>query len=214
MPAIGMAMTEGLLVGWLKQPGEAVVAGEAVAEIETDKTTMELESPADGILGPQLFPAGAIVAVGTALAQILDNADEPPSAGAAAAVSPQSSVPAPTEMATAVAPTPEVRERHELSPRARRRAREDARRRAGRGEPFAVHQLRRLVDRAEAEDGHHAEHRRQADGDVEHDPALQAEPAERTRAHRGRAHRLGTLLIMSSYGPFRRDAGRRPVARQ
>jgi len=128
MPAIGMAMTEGLLVGWLKQPGEAVVAGEAVAEIETDKTTMELESHADGILGPQLFPAGAIVAVGTALAQILDNADEPPSAGAAAAVSPQSSVPAPTEMATAVAPTPEVRERHELSHRARRRAREDARR--------------------------------------------------------------------------------------
>lgn len=128
MPAIGMAMTEGLLVGWLKQPGEAVVAGEAVAEIETDKTTMELESPADGILGPQLFPAGAIVAVGTALAQILDNADEPPSAGAAAAVSPQSSVPAPTEMATAVAPAPEVRERHELSPRARRLAREEARR--------------------------------------------------------------------------------------
>lgn len=128
MPAIGMAMTEGLLLGWLKQPGEAVVAGEAVAEIETDKTTMELESPADGILGPHLFAAGAIVAVGTAVAQIIDNTDEPSSASAAPAVSLQTSVPAPTDTPTAIEPAPEVRERHELSPRARRLAREEARR--------------------------------------------------------------------------------------
>src|SRR4051812_8467765 len=45
IPAVGFAMTEAVLQRWLKQPGESVDEGEPVAEIETDKTTAELESP-------------------------------------------------------------------------------------------------------------------------------------------------------------------------
>ena len=50
MPKTGMAMEEGILVRWLKQAGEPVSKGEAIAVIETDKVTMELESDYDGTL--------------------------------------------------------------------------------------------------------------------------------------------------------------------
>ncbi|MHB8958463.1 MAG: dihydrolipoamide acetyltransferase family protein [Candidatus Limnocylindrales bacterium] len=126
MPAIGMAMTEASLVAWLKQPGDTVVAGEAVAEIETDKTTMDLESPADGILGPHLVAEGEIAAVGTVIAHILDEAGDSAEVVDAPAAELQTPFPAPTVLAAAAEPAPEVRERHELSPRARRLAREEA----------------------------------------------------------------------------------------
>ena len=69
---MGMAMTDGTLVRWLKQPGDAVVAGEPVAEIETDKATMELESDFSGWVGEQLFAEGAQVPVGEAILRIVD----------------------------------------------------------------------------------------------------------------------------------------------
>ena len=71
MPEIGVSMDEGTLVRWLKQPGDAVAAGEAIAEIETDKAAVELESPSDGVLGRHLVAEGATALVGQALVRVL-----------------------------------------------------------------------------------------------------------------------------------------------
>ena len=75
IPSIGIAMTEALLVKWLKEPGDDVTAGEAVAEIETDKATMELESPIAGRLGSHLAEPGAIVPVGTVVVEVVSPGD-------------------------------------------------------------------------------------------------------------------------------------------
>ncbi|MEI8205832.1 MAG: lipoyl domain-containing protein, partial [Kiritimatiellales bacterium] len=50
LPKQGLQMETGMLVRWMKAPGDAVASGEAVAEMETDKVTAEIESPADGVL--------------------------------------------------------------------------------------------------------------------------------------------------------------------
>ena len=50
MPKLGFDMAEGTLVRWLKQVGESINKGEVLAEIETDKATVEVESPASGVL--------------------------------------------------------------------------------------------------------------------------------------------------------------------
>ena len=68
-------MEEALLVKWLKQPGDDVAANEPVAEIETDKATMDLESPVAGLLGPHLFEPGAIVPVGTVIVEVVAAGD-------------------------------------------------------------------------------------------------------------------------------------------
>jgi pyruvate dehydrogenase E2 component (dihydrolipoamide acetyltransferase) len=67
-----MAMTEALLLSWLKQPGDTVAEGEPIAEIETDKATMDLESPASGLLGRHLFDAGALVPIASPVCRILE----------------------------------------------------------------------------------------------------------------------------------------------
>jgi len=77
IPATGFAMTEALLVRWYKQAGDQVSIGEAIAEIETDKVTADLESPATGVLGAHLAAEGAVVAVGVPLTHILEDADPP-----------------------------------------------------------------------------------------------------------------------------------------
>ncbi|MGZ4965869.1 MAG: biotin/lipoyl-containing protein [Chthoniobacterales bacterium] len=50
MPKLSDTMTEGTLVTWKKKKGDQVTVGEVIAEIETDKATMEWESPEDGVL--------------------------------------------------------------------------------------------------------------------------------------------------------------------
>src|ERR1700678_1804321 len=85
IPALGMAMTEAILTHWYKEPGDAVSAGEAIAEIETDKSAVDLEAPASGILREHLVGEGAAVPVGTLVTQILEAAetgtrDVPPAA--------------------------------------------------------------------------------------------------------------------------------------
>ena len=72
IPSVGFAMTEGLLVRWLKEPGDTVEAGEPIAEIETDKTNAELEAPVSGVLGRHRFAVGTAVPVGVPLVMILD----------------------------------------------------------------------------------------------------------------------------------------------
>jgi pyruvate dehydrogenase E2 component (dihydrolipoamide acetyltransferase) len=71
MPKAGDAMTEGKVVRWYKQPGDAVKRGEPVAEIETDKVNLDLEAEADGTLGAHQAKEGDMVAVGNVLAMIL-----------------------------------------------------------------------------------------------------------------------------------------------
>jgi pyruvate dehydrogenase E2 component (dihydrolipoamide acetyltransferase) len=68
MPRMGLTMDEGTLVGWRKAEGQKVVAGEPLFEIETDKSTVEVEAAESGVLGKILFPVGATVPVGTVIA--------------------------------------------------------------------------------------------------------------------------------------------------
>ena len=58
MPALSPTMTEGTLARWLKKEGETVKAGDVIAEIETDKATMEVEAVDEGVLGKILVPDG------------------------------------------------------------------------------------------------------------------------------------------------------------
>ena len=71
MPALEMAQTTGKLVRWIKPEGAAVVKGEPIMEIETDKVTVEIESPADGILSGFLIHEGDTVPVGETIAWLV-----------------------------------------------------------------------------------------------------------------------------------------------
>jgi pyruvate/2-oxoglutarate dehydrogenase complex dihydrolipoamide acyltransferase (E2) component len=64
MPALGVALEEALVLRWLKAPGDDCEEGEVVAEVETDKAVVEIESPARGRLAEILVPEGDYVAVG------------------------------------------------------------------------------------------------------------------------------------------------------
>jgi pyruvate dehydrogenase E2 component (dihydrolipoamide acetyltransferase) len=75
MPKLGFDMAEGLLVRWVKKEGESVNKGDILAEIETDKATVEVESSASGIVRKLLVEAGTIVPIGDAIA-IIGSADE------------------------------------------------------------------------------------------------------------------------------------------
>ncbi|HEV2536555.1 MAG TPA: biotin/lipoyl-containing protein, partial [Streptosporangiaceae bacterium] len=70
-------MTEAVLTRWYKKPGETVAAGEAIAEIETDKSAVDLESPADGVLGPHLVAEGDEVPIGAAVTRIMEYRTDP-----------------------------------------------------------------------------------------------------------------------------------------
>ena len=70
MPKLGFDMAEGTLVRWVIQTGETVQKGAVLAEIETDKATVEVESSFDGILAQQLVQAGEVVPVNTPIAII------------------------------------------------------------------------------------------------------------------------------------------------
>jgi len=70
LPNLGFGMEEGRVLAWLKSPGDAVRKGEPVAEIESDKATVELEAVVDGVLEAILVPADQAVAVGSVLARI------------------------------------------------------------------------------------------------------------------------------------------------
>ena len=59
MPALSPTMTEGNLTRWLKAEGDQVDAGDVIAEIETDKATMEVEAVDEGVLGKILVDGGA-----------------------------------------------------------------------------------------------------------------------------------------------------------
>jgi pyruvate dehydrogenase E2 component (dihydrolipoamide acetyltransferase) len=70
MPALEMAQETGKVVRWLKAPGQTVNKGEPIVEIETDKVTVEIESPASGVLGDVTAHEGDVVPVGQTIAVI------------------------------------------------------------------------------------------------------------------------------------------------
>lgn len=70
MPKLGFDMAEGTLVRWVKGEGENVSKGDVLAEIETDKATVEVESFFDGVLHKHLVETGAVVPVGTPIAVV------------------------------------------------------------------------------------------------------------------------------------------------
>jgi pyruvate dehydrogenase E2 component (dihydrolipoamide acetyltransferase) len=97
MPALSPTMTEGTLARWLKKEGEAVRAGDVIAEIETDKATMEVEAVDEGVLGKILVADGtAGVKVNEPIAVLVDAGEAVPDAAAPA--------PAPKPVAAAALP--------------------------------------------------------------------------------------------------------------
>src|SRR5207237_35080 len=81
MPALSPTMTEGTLSRWLKKEGEKVAAGDVIAEIETDKATMEVEAVDEGVLGKILVPDGTTgVQVNEPIAVLVDEGEAVPAA--------------------------------------------------------------------------------------------------------------------------------------
>jgi pyruvate dehydrogenase E1 component beta subunit len=114
MPALSPTMTEGTLASWLKQEGDTVAAGDVMAEIETDKATMEIEAVDEGVLGKILVAAGTEnVAVNTPIAVLLEDGEDASSITAApsaptpaAEPAPAVAAPQPVVAATPVAESP------------------------------------------------------------------------------------------------------------
>ena len=108
MPKLSDTMTVGTLVKWLKKEGDAVKSGDMLAEVETDKATMELESFFDGTLLKIFSPAGSQVAIGAGLCAIGkpgEKVDAPAAAPKAPAAAPAAVAPAPAP-APVAGPTP------------------------------------------------------------------------------------------------------------
>jgi pyruvate dehydrogenase E2 component (dihydrolipoamide acetyltransferase) len=142
MPKLSMTMEEGELIAWVKQEGEQVRAGEVIAEVNSDKVEMEVESPADGTLVRHTATEGDVVPVGTPIATLATEAEDllgglfGPADGdgsaasgegatTAEAAADEKKTAAETETAGAVGATPAPAvERSPVVPAARRRAAE------------------------------------------------------------------------------------------
>lgn len=102
MPSMGADMTEGTIAKWLMAEGDKVSRGDKLAEIETDKTVVEMEAYAEGLLRKIVIDEGSLVQVGTVIAFIGDADDEIPEVAAPAAQDEK----APEAATPAAAPTP------------------------------------------------------------------------------------------------------------
>jgi pyruvate dehydrogenase E2 component (dihydrolipoamide acetyltransferase) len=133
MPALSPTMTEGNLAKWLKKEGEPVKPGDVIAEIETDKATMEVEAVDEGKLGKILVPEGSQgVKVNQTIALLLEEGEDASALAKAPAPAAKAPTPTPTPTAspaaktapTAAAPAPAetTGERVFASPLARRMA--------------------------------------------------------------------------------------------
>ena len=71
LPKLGMNQEEGEVVNWLVKEGDEVTEGQPIVEVETDKTTVELEATASGVVGRIVRRAGEIVPINAVLAVIL-----------------------------------------------------------------------------------------------------------------------------------------------
>ncbi len=78
LPALGLTVEKGTILQWLKKEGEAVTKGESIYEVEADKVTTEVESPASGILRKILVPEGVEVPILTVVAVITEEKEQLP----------------------------------------------------------------------------------------------------------------------------------------
>ncbi len=130
MPKMGDGMTEGTILRWLKKEGETVEVGDILAEIETDKASVELPADASGRLATIVAKEGDTVPVGAVIAEILAEGEHSQLAQSAQAPA-QPAEPAPTTETATTAPAGEtaqmespIQERVKASPLARRIAQE------------------------------------------------------------------------------------------
>ena len=108
MPALSPTMEEGTLSKWLIKEGDTVASGDILAEIETDKATMEVESIDEGIVGKILIAEGSEnVKVGTVILQLLEDGESAADLGAPAASPAPTAAPEPAP-AAAAAPAPKA----------------------------------------------------------------------------------------------------------
>jgi pyruvate dehydrogenase E2 component (dihydrolipoamide acetyltransferase) len=119
MPALSPTMTEGNLARWLKKEGDEVHSGDVIAEIETDKATMEYEAADEGRLGKIIVPEGAQgIKVNAPIALLLEEGEDPAELEKFAASLPGADVAAPRDAPTAppVAPPVAASPRMEAAP--------------------------------------------------------------------------------------------------
>jgi pyruvate dehydrogenase E1 component beta subunit len=110
MPALSPTMEKGNLAKWLKKEGETIKSGDVIAEIETDKATMEVEATDEGTLGKILIPEGtADVAVNTPIATILADGETAADLGKAAAPAQQQKAAESAPPAAAKAEAPQAK---------------------------------------------------------------------------------------------------------
>src|SRR5437879_5737601 len=105
MPKLSDTMTEGTLIKWHKKPGDQIAVGDVVAEIETDKATMEMEAFDDGTLGEIYVQEGSKAAIGEKLAVLLGAGEKAEDAGKGAPKQAQKSAEPKVEAQTSAAPT-------------------------------------------------------------------------------------------------------------
>jgi len=109
MPALSPTMEEGTLTKWLVKEGDSVSSGDLLAEIETDKATMEFEAVDEGVIGKILVAEGTDnVKVGTVIAVLVEEGEAVPSDAGAASAPKADAAPAKAEPASAPKPEPEV----------------------------------------------------------------------------------------------------------
>jgi pyruvate dehydrogenase E2 component (dihydrolipoamide acetyltransferase) len=118
MPALSPTMTEGTLARWLKKQGESVKAGDVIAEIETDKATMEVEAVDEGVLGKILVADGTEgVKVNAPIAILVQEGEAvPESAAAAPAPAPATAAAEAPKAAEAPVPAATTANGHDPSP--------------------------------------------------------------------------------------------------
>lgn len=110
MPALSPTMEKGNLAKWLKKEGETIKSGDVIAEIETDKATMEVEATDEGTLGRILIPEGtADVAVNTPIATILADGESAADLGKVAAPAQQTNAAEPAPPAAAKTEAPQAK---------------------------------------------------------------------------------------------------------
>src|SRR5471030_1452216 len=131
VPPLGESIVEATVARWIKKVGEAVAAGEALVELETDKINVEVPALGSGVLTKQLAKEGDVVAVDQVLGELEEGATAAAAAPAAApapstapvpaAVAP---APAPAAATAAAAPAPAAGSAAKVSPAAQRVAAE------------------------------------------------------------------------------------------
>ena len=124
LPRLGESIASVVILRWLKLPGQMVNQGDILAELETDKASLDLESPASGLLSRVNFEAGATVTTGQQLAVILIPGEDPGTLNKVGPVKKAISPDAPVNAQESILNPTEVHTGQRVSPAARKLARE------------------------------------------------------------------------------------------